>query len=365
MGHIIQPPWLDWALRLPAWTPASLPSLAAWYEAVDVDATLVKAVQPSINSLGTWTAGANWSVLGEVATHTAGVTDSILQYASLITGNRYSTNWDLLTRTAGEVSLDLGGAAVYRTTPGSYSEEATALGTYFGWTGLSTFAGSVGNLGTLTNLSRTRWNPKAGSLGGYLSQATATAQPWWDGATSSVRFDVGWMAHSAAASNFKLLHDGGAFTTWCVVNPTSLASDSGLYSSSDGTANAIGQFLRLTTAGALRLAIGNGSAYTVNVTTSGGLLVVGTPALVVTRYAGSGNVETWVGGVKRIDSPLGASPSASNPTGFAVGSLAANSTVLGATAKIPTVGIVSGYLSDNELALLGAYFKANRGVAWT
>lgn len=219
----VYPPWLGWALSTGGiWTPASLPSLAAWYEAVDEDATLVKATAPPaiVNgdfAAGTtgWTLDAGWSVGSGVASHAAGVGDYITPDAinlNTISGNRYAWDWDVAAFTSGAgfrwyVGTSLG----FQTVPGTYSEEATVSSVAFQLYGASTTIGSVDNFRNLRNLTRTRWNPTAGSLGGYLSQATATAQPWWDstafGGLGALKFTAeDSVASSLSAASWKALH---------------------------------------------------------------------------------------------------------------------------------------------------------------
>jgi len=209
-------------LRRRRWTPASLPSLAAWYEAVDVDATLVKATAPVfVNSAfadASW-----WSVArgalsvvdasprpGNALRVTATSADPAAYKSILIAGNRYQAY--VYGRGDGTNAPNLGDGS-----PGAYGtgtsstewqyigSEKTAGDALFamyhnGATGTADFWGP-----TATNLSRTRWNPRAGSLGGYLSQATAGSQPWW--ATDGVYFAAGdSIVSSLAASAWIPLH---------------------------------------------------------------------------------------------------------------------------------------------------------------
>lgn len=169
------------------WTPASLPSLAAWYEAVDVPATLVRATQASPTG---W-AGANWagSGLGPY-THTAGDTTALAHAALIIVGNRCQTIFTVSGRTAGSVTFYAGTTAgTARSTNATFTEDLTVAGnTTHSFVPSADFDGVV-TVVAVYNLSRTEWRPKAGSLGGSLAQATAAKQPWFDSATSGVKFD--------------------------------------------------------------------------------------------------------------------------------------------------------------------------------
>jgi hypothetical protein len=190
---------------------------------------------------------------------------------------------------------------------------------------------------------------------------------WYDATTRGVKFDgtADFMAHSAAAANFKFLHDGSPFTAWNVYTPASLAANCAVRSTSSGVANDVGQFLRVETTGAFRLAIGNGAAYVVDATTVGALAAVGVPSLAVARYAGSGNVEAWIAGVKRIDAaPVGV-PSAANPIGYAIGTLNVGGAVAPANGTFGGLGLIQGTISDADLAKLGKYYRgANPGLVW-
>jgi len=190
--------------------PSSIPDLAAWFDAVDSDATLTKATQPTLNDHDMEDAGVvAWTVQDGVLTkqasdppegtqwlqvknETAGtVTIWANQNPLIINGNRYSPKgWakgyssisttPTIYNNGGVGSL---WAGVANDTWQQISAEFTATSSEIFWGALNSQPNALVGFDDLSmpNLSRTEWYPRAGSLGVKLEQATAIKQPWWTG----------------------------------------------------------------------------------------------------------------------------------------------------------------------------------------
>jgi hypothetical protein len=278
------------------WTPASLPSLAAWYEAVDVDATLVKAVQPVLANgefatASDWS-GTNWTVGSGYAVHTPGAVNSLLQSGVAIIGNRYALDWNVAAITAGVVISEIG-AGASRSVPGTYSEEGDNVNGNIRFLVSSPCDCSLDWVRNFTNLSRTRWNPTAGSLGGYLSQATATDQPWWDG--TGLRFDgvADGLTASFAPAGLNLLHNSSE-CHYFVVHRGESADYEPLINTVLG-ANP-GVFIRRKgSSDSYQVYVYDGSGYTVSATTAANYPANAT-RLVEWHKDGAGGWSLWVDG---------------------------------------------------------------------
>lgn len=239
MSLIVAPPWMDYALRLPAFTPASLSSLLAWYQAVDVDATLVKATQPTLTNGGFDSDTSGWSPVN--ATLTRETTDPIEGAGNLrvtrnggfcsatqsnqIVGNRYKlARWWGRAGTAAYVralTTQISAASWTLTEDEEYTAASTNLSLYASCA-LDGEYGEFDGLEGFENLTRVRWNPNAGSLGGYLSQGTATQQ-FWSGTLGGRGCVIGADDNansSLAASAWRCLHDGTGCTVVFSFYPT-------------------------------------------------------------------------------------------------------------------------------------------------
>lgn len=349
-------------LRRRRWTPASDPLLAAWYEAVDVPATLVRATQASPTG---W-AGASWagSGLGPY-THTAGSTTALVHAALLIVGNRCQTIFTVSGRTAGTVTFYAGTTAgTARSTNATFTEDLTVAGNT-----THSFVPSVDFDGVVTvvavyNLARTRWNPTAGSLGGYLANPTAAEQPWWDG--MGVRGIDDWVDSSLAASAWKLLYDGSGVTWWAVVRPTTLVNGRYIFGTQTLATSNHGCAVNVYADGGVRLLEANGTEFNINATSAAGVLANGVTTILIGRDLAGSNYEVYAGGTKIIDATPTTARSSSDPTS----TLALLSQGGGGSASytfdgtILDFGVVSSWRDDLAVARLGVWLRDNVGGTW-
>ena len=71
-----------------------------------------------------WTKGANWAIASGVATHTSGAVETLSQDLSLTPGATYHVTFDVVGRTAGDVTVSLGGTAgTTRSTNDTFEED--------------------------------------------------------------------------------------------------------------------------------------------------------------------------------------------------------------------------------------------------
>lgn len=354
----MSPAWIPMPLsRLAAslWTPASLPSLAAWYEAVDTDATLVKATQTSPTG---WS-GTNWSGSGlGPYTHTAGSTTALAHASLVIVGNRCQTIFTVSGRTAGSVTFYAGTTAgTARTTNATFTEDLTVAGnTTHSFVPSSDFDGVV-TVVAVYNLSRTRWNPRAGSLGGYLEQATATRQPWWGG--TAIHFVDDRLA-STLTADLAFLHNGTGGTVFEVVTFDSVSGVNVVCGTNSAYAFGVG-WLWYNNAGAFSSFVNNGSGSHSFSLTTAGVFSTGQPYIVVHRIS-TAAVDRRVNGIARGSGTLTA-PSAAAPSWpLSVGA------ECGSGLTYPLVGahrdliVCSAYLSDSDVIATERYLATKHGI---
>ena len=97
---------------------------------------------------GTWTLG-TWTIGSGVASHPAGVGDSITQGYAFVSGKFYRVSYKVTARTAGDVRPRISGTSnrdgAARTAVGSYTDRIQAVtgNNTFGFLASSTFAGSI------------------------------------------------------------------------------------------------------------------------------------------------------------------------------------------------------------------------------
>lgn len=373
----MNPPWLDWALRLPAFSADQLlPGNAGIY--VDLDAsgalgynTQLIPVDWDMESVGTASWTAVDSTLSKVAGAPSGVGSQVLrvtevsptfwaiQLPGLTVGNRYLVSgW---ARGDGTVAPKM----VENTTGTSlWLGTASALWQYF------TFEYTCGNAGFLigsadgvagsvefdalsfTNLSLATLTCKGDR--GNLAQAIAAAMPWGSHASAPTSVKVNGrhvmyfdgsadrISAAGAANTFTWLSNGSAAMWSVFVKPTAAGSTRAVWSCFDGTAGSVGVFVRITPANALRVAIGKGAGlYALDVTSADGV-VSASGAVISGGYAGSGNYVVRVNGMDVISQSLNA-PSSDPPTGtLALGTLAA------AGAINPYAGAMAGFIAVNR-----------------
>jgi len=338
------------------WNLASLPNLAAWYEAVDEPATLVRATQPVVSD---WTTGTGWSGSGEMGpyTHSGGAGD--LTQALGIVGNRVQVTYTISSRTAGTLTFSAGTTAgTARSTNATFTEDLTvADNTTLTFAADAAFDGTV-TITSVVNLTRTRWNPKAGSLGGYLSQATAAAQPWYDG---GIKLSDDTITLSSA---FPALHNGSPSTVVLVVTPTALGASKYLLDSGVVGANSIGaQLVCYTIEGGIDYIVKNGAAVALQVRSPSGTLSVGSPSIVTARSNYSANVgKIRINGSADTSATWSAAPSASAAN---LPSIGANPSYTSSSfaGSFQEIVMVDKYLSDNDVAQLERYFASIYGIA--
>jgi len=175
-------------------TPSSLTSLGAWYEAVDETAYLTKATQPTLAN-GTfaadasWTKGSGWTIGSGVASFDAASAANLSQSCGMVTDNRIQITYDIPALTDGgcKAYLGAGTALTQRTTTGTFTEtgNATSATLYMQGSDGGTF--SIDNV-VLSNLSRTTWIPTDGYYAANLTQATAAKQPWFNSDVGGLTF---------------------------------------------------------------------------------------------------------------------------------------------------------------------------------
>ena len=245
---VILPAWQRVALLggARAWTPESLGAALAWWgEAIDVGATLVKAAQPVPNDWDMEAANtAAYTAVGAISLSKvargagkamrltlAAAGNWARQNSKLTSGNRYTASFD--GHGDGTSSIGLGDAAngVRFGTSTASTDWQTINGE--GTCGnadmaLQTVGGGAANWCEIdnisfTNLSRVRWNPRAGTLGGYLSQATAAAQRWIAalGAGYGLKSDgvADYDAISLTAAQCKVLHAATGYSMAVAILP--------------------------------------------------------------------------------------------------------------------------------------------------
>lgn len=360
---IVAPPWVRWALGTPR-SIASVAGLGEWYEVQDTPAILVPATQPTIvnSDFSSWSGDnpAGWTV-SESAPHV--ITESALgarfvtdgtyvacYQLALITGNRYRGDLVISAASAGALYLPtIGGAS--HSAVGSYSDygdAASAASTVSRVGGMASDI-TVRSLG-FTNLSRVRWNPRAGSYGGYLSNATATQQPWYRDGLLFASGDV--IVTSLAKTYHDSAHTGAGGTIAAKVKPTDLSGYRVIASTSDIDFANTGVSVYGYTGGKIGIFVGNGSgsAAAYSGLSAAGVLSVGVTARIVARISAA-SVVVRVNGVDVLSGSL-SSPSAGTSTrSMALGWGAANAW----QGTIDRYAYWPRYLTDTEAAFVGAF----------
>ena len=83
----------------------------------------------SFDSDTLWTAGAGWTIGAGAATHTAGTIDTLSQSVSISPGGKYRMQYEVSNRTAGAVTVQLGGTAgTPRSSDGTFRENIVCGG---------------------------------------------------------------------------------------------------------------------------------------------------------------------------------------------------------------------------------------------
>lgn len=265
------------------WTPASVPSLAAWYEARDVPAVLEPAVQPALvdgdmEAIGTaaWTGILSGVPTKEPGAHSGSqclrVTGSgYAKQTVLVNGNTYRVKGWFRGDGAASPRVYLGSTVLVNGTSSNTWQYFDAIATSNSdYLALYTVigAGSYAEFDDITieNLSRTRWTPTAGSLGGYLEQTTAAQQFWASTDTIGTHFAVefdGTADHnvSSAAASAWPLHKAAGATVAFAFQPAAVgAGVDTIYDTCDGTATNHGVTIDYDTAAeTLRVLVANGS----------------------------------------------------------------------------------------------------------
>lgn len=352
------------------WTPAVLAVGYDWFW-MDLRAAnaFTYATQPSwtldeFSFDAGWVLGAGWSISGGYATHAAGVGSSMYR-AGVTSGTRVAATYSI-SSTNGSVVLIFGGNGVgtSRNVAGVYDEEHTAgVNTNVVLNVSSAFVtSSVDYIRNLRCISVAAVAVK-GTLGN-LTQGTPSAMGYNVSPGNSMRFNTSdYLPGAGAASGFTFLHDGSPFTTWIVFTADPLGATTALYSTSNGLANGIGQFVYYNAAGAVRMAIGNGVAYTFD-QSAAAVVSGGNKYIFIARYSGSGDVELWVNGVRRLNAPLVNAPSPNPPTGFVINSLNAAGVVYSSNITYDDAGAIAKGVNDTELDHLGQYLAARYAGTW-
>lgn len=104
-------------------------------------------INGEMNSSTGWTLGANWAISGGLLTHTPGSIATASQNTTLVNGYIYVVNYQVTGRTAGSVTINVGGDAdTARSADGLYAYNATATTNGFTITPTSDFDGSIDNM---------------------------------------------------------------------------------------------------------------------------------------------------------------------------------------------------------------------------
>lgn len=161
-------------------------------------------------------------------------------------------------------------------------------------------------------------------------QATGAKQPAHSSITKRITYSAGtmWLAYGGAIGDFAFMH-AASHTTLFVWNPSALAAGDNIIFDMNtflGGLGSRGMFISQNgAAGAIKYLVGNGGgvAYSHNVTTAGGLLVVGTAKVICVRQTAGVKVDIWCGGGAPTTVAEAAALGAGNPD-FGLGSDPAN-----------------------------------------
>jgi len=316
-------------------------------------------VNNKFNNQSGWTLGANWSIANGLLTHAPGNTAGASQDI-LITGNRYSLDWNITEISGDSVSITPPGTA--RSTVDIYSEEGTAANTVLSITPNSAFDGSVDWVRNLRNISCNNLYPYTSGTfkGSTFTQSLATDMCWKDSDMIGAKFDGAndRADSSTVADVWKIFNDGtGAtlFVNW--YQHAWNSSVNGIFDTLDGTQYTdvgINIYGRPTGAlGDMRMVVSDGSG--VAAVDSGfnfNALTLGWNIL--TFRISTTSFDLRVGGVSIFSGvPNGTTASAPKTTAK-IGSYASdvNRKLNGTISKL---GVFGAYLTDSEVTMVEDY----------
>lgn len=345
------------------WTPALLgpkwfaPPLNNLYVTEAAPATLVNG---TFDTDTDWTKEAGWTISSGKAHVSTASTPRIYQQGGLISGNRYSLNWEITDYTSGIIQIRIGSShsGDYRSATGIYSEENTCEGTAYLYFRAAPAVASIDNVETVINHSISSINPHSSStLTGSFANATATEQPWIDTTTSWIRFDgtADDAAYDGAAADFKFLHYSATaagnypeFTFVIPVTATALSAAKIFYEADPGLQ------VSITAAGVIEALVRNAVPATIaTATTAAGCLSAGVSAILMI-VADAVNLKIYIDGIEVASGAFSGTPSSANPGSAPVLASTGSASFLTGTIVPP---LALDYAVDaNQRAAIFAYY---------